>query len=109
MSPLEKAWEHYGGRLVTNRQGKNKACCPLHEDKAPSASVDIGAQKWVCHAGCGYGDIYELVMLADGITSFPEAKAFADERFGTTATAGEVGSTKGKKRPGRRKPLWVGE
>lgn len=107
MTPLEQAWEHYGGRLVSNRAGKNKACCPLHEDKAPSATIDVGAQKWVCHAGCGYGDIYELIQLAEpGGLSFIAAKEIA-ERFG--AECSDTAKKTTKKRPGRRKPLWVGE
>lgn len=104
MTPLEAAWEHYGGRLVTNRAGKNKACCPLHEDKNASATVNVGEQRWVCHAGCGYGDIYELIQLAEKRPmTFTEAKEIA-LTFGTESV-----KPAGKKRPGRRKPLWVGE
>lgn len=106
MTPLEAAWEHYGGRLLTARAGKNKACCPLHEDKNASATVDLTEEKWVCHAGCGYGDIYELIKLAESgrVLSFPEQKEIA-------ATFGEasVKPAGKRKRPGRRKPLWVGE
>lgn len=98
MTPLEKAWEHYGGTLLTHREGRNKARCPLHEDANASASVNIPEQKWTCFAGCGYGDIYELVQLADGFGTFPEAKAFADERFGTANQAGKPTTTKAKKR-----------
>lgn len=104
-TPLEQAWEHYGGRLVTNRSGKNKACCPLHEDQQPSCTVDVKEQKWTCHAGCGYGDIYELIQLAEQRTvTFAEAKEIAltfGEEYAKPVTK--------KKRPGRRKPLWVGE
>lgn len=105
MTPLEKAWEHYGGTLLTHREGRNKARCPLHEDANASASVNIPEQKWTCFAGCGYGDIYELVMLADGITGFPEAKAFADERFGTSEPGGKPGYTKAKRK--RKAKSWT--
>lgn len=106
MTPLEVAWEHYGGRMLTARAGKNKACCPLHEDKNASASVNVSEQKWVCHAGCGYGDIYELIQLAEGgQIAFPACKEIAS-RFGADSTSSE---SRKKKRPGRRKPLWVGE
>lgn len=98
MTPLEKAWEHYGGTLLTHREGRNKARCPLHDDANASASVNIMEQKWTCFAGCGFGDIYELVQLADSFASFPETKAFADERFGTSASTGGSTSTKKKKR-----------
>lgn len=107
MTPLEQAWEHYGGSFITTRAtGKNKARCPLHEDKNASATVDIGEQKWVCHAACGYGDIYELIQLAEpGGLRFPEVKEIA-ERFGEMYSSTPKRS---KKRPGRRKPTWVGE
>lgn len=106
MTPLEQAWEHYGGRLITNRAGKNKACCPLHEDKNASATIDVSEQKWVCHAGCGYGDLYELVKLAEpGEPGFFECVEIAERLFGSTGPE----KKKSKKRPGRRKPLWVGE
>lgn len=101
MTPLEKAWEHYGGTLLTHREGRNKARCPLHDDANASAVVNILEQRWSCYAGCGYGDIYELVQLADGFTSFPEVKAFADERFGTASTAGRGTSTKTKRKRGK--------
>lgn len=98
MTPLEAAWEHYGGTLLTHREGRNKARCPLHEDANASASVNIADQRWTCFAGCGYGDIYELVQLADNFKSFPETKAFADERFGTSESPGKPTTTKKKKR-----------
>lgn len=103
MTPLEAAWEHYGGTLLTHREGRNKARCPLHDDANASAVVNIKEQRWSCYAGCGYGDIYELVQLADGFKTFPEAKAFADERFGTTSLGRTAGSTRktGKKKRGK--------
>lgn len=99
VTPLEAAWEHYGGTLLTHREGRNKARCPLHDDANASASVNIAEQKWTCYAGCGYGDIYELVMLADGFDRFPECKEFADTKFGATASA----PSRGGKRKARKK------
>lgn len=105
MTPLEKAWEHYGGTLLTHREGRNKARCPLHEDANASASVNILEQKWTCFAGCGYGDIYELVGIADSFKSFPEVKAFADEHFGTAESPGRGTSTRPKKQ--RKAKSWT--
>lgn len=105
MTPLEAAWEHYGGTLLTHREGRNKARCPLHDDANASATVNIADQRWKCFAGCGYGDIYELVQLADGFTTFPETKAFADERFGIANQAGKPTTTKAKKR--KRSSSWT--
>lgn len=101
MTPLEAAWEHYGGTLLTHREGRNKAKCPLHDDANASAVVNIKDQRWTCFAGCGYGDIYELVQLADGFKSFPEVKAFADEKFGTTSDGPTRGSTVRKRKRGK--------
>lgn len=104
-TPLELAWEHYGGTLLTHREGRNKAKCPLHDDANASASVNILEQKWTCFAGCGYGDIYELVKLADSFTNFPETKAFADERFGTAESPGKATFTKRTKK--KRSSSWT--
>lgn len=107
MTPLEKAWEHYGGTLLTHREGRNKARCPLHDDANASAVVNIKEQRWSCYAGCGYGDIYELVGLADSFKGFPEVKAFADERFGTTSEGGSTTGTKAKRRRGGKGKAWL--
>lgn len=97
MTPLEKAWEHYGGTLLTHREGRNKARCPLHEDANASASVNIPEQKWTCFAGCGFGDIYELVKLAAGIDSFFEAKEFANQKFGESSTGSSKKTSRKRK------------
>lgn len=103
MTPLEAAWEHYGGTLLTHREGRNKARCPLHDDANASASVNIADQRWTCFAGCGYGDIYELVKLAEGtrvFDRFPECKDFADTKFGTTDLGRSPAKAKKSKRKG---------
>lgn len=106
MTPLEAAWEHYGGTLLTHREGRNKARCPLHDDANASASVNIAEQKWTCFAGCGYGDIYELVKLADTFASFPETKTFADEKFGTSDQS-RPSDSRGKTRGKRKAKSWT--
>lgn len=99
MTPLEAAWEHYGGTLLTHREGRNKARCPLHDDANASATVNIAEQRWKCFAGCGYGDIYELVKLADDIGNFRANKEFADQKFGASSTT----SSKSTKTSSKRK------
>lgn len=96
MTPLERAWEHYGGVLPTRG---NKAHCPLHEDRTASAVVNLETGKWKCYAGCGRGDVYDLIKLAEKV-GFGEAKKVA-EKFG----AGEA-PKRSKKRPGR-KGEWI--
>ena len=39
--------------------------CPFHSDRSPSFSVDTDRQKWHCFAGCGHGDVIDLVRIAE--------------------------------------------
>lgn len=105
-TPLERAWEAYGGVLPSRGQ---KANCPLHEDHTASAVVNPETGKWKCYAGCGRGDVYDLIKAAEadpslGPISFRRAKEIAEEKFG--AAPGRDGSGGTKKRPGR-KGAWV--
>lgn len=47
-------------------QGNYICCCPFHEDRHPSFAVTDDTGAWVCYAGCGEGNIVELVMRAMG-------------------------------------------
>lgn len=107
MTALELAWEAYGGALLGDH-GRVKAQCPLHDDSHASARVDLDAQRWTCYAGCGHGDIYELIKLVyeqrSEILTFPEQKRIAAEKFGAGQRPGAV-ATKRKKTPW--KPPWL--
>lgn len=105
MTPLERAWEAYGGTLLGDH-GKVKAKCPLHDDSLASARVDVEEQRWICYAGCGRGDIYELVKLAERVDHFSEQKRIAAEKFGAGAPAGAAPRV--KKKTGKKwKPSWT--
>jgi DNA primase len=44
--------------------------CPFHEDRKPSASINLVDQRFVCHSCLVGGDIFDLVLKcgrADGI------------------------------------------
>lgn len=41
--------------------------CPLHQDRSPSLSVHRESGRWRCHAGCGSGSVYDLVMRLRGL------------------------------------------
>lgn len=46
--------------------------CPFHEDKSPSFSIYTdrnGVERWRCHAGCGGGDVIDLVAKLQNTTS----------------------------------------
>ncbi len=108
MTPLELAWEAYGGVLLGDH-GKVKARCPLHDDGHASARVDIEAQRWTCYAGCGHGDIYELILLAEvpsGTLTFPEQKRIAMERYGAGQGPGAA-AVKRSKTGARWRPPWL--
>lgn len=54
-----------------NRSGK--ACCPLHDEKTPSFSVNRKKNVWCCFGACGRGgDVIDLFMEMNGC-GFKEA------------------------------------
>ena len=53
-------------------EGKFVAKCPFHEDKLPSLSINDNRGLWHCFAGCGGGDIYSFIMMAEKV-DFPTA------------------------------------
>src|SRR5215475_1362437 len=62
-----------GKRLALTRAGREfKACCPFHNEKTPSFTINDDKQFYHCF-GCGaHGDIIGFVMQHDRL-SFPEA------------------------------------
>jgi len=39
-----------------------RCCCPLHDDRSPSFSVNLDSGHYYCYAGCGNGKLHELVL-----------------------------------------------
>lgn len=64
---------------VVESSGKYTAVCPLHSDSTPSFSVfGEGLKRWSCFAGCGAGDVLDLLgafepELLDGGTKVTRA------------------------------------
>lgn len=77
-SPLEQAWSAFGGAPLGPHHGWQKTRCVLHDERNASATVHLDAGKWSCFAGCGHGDVYDLIGLHEGLTEFPEQKAYAE-------------------------------
>jgi hypothetical protein len=71
-------------------------CCPFHDDRNPSFSVDPGKGWWRCY-GCGaHGDAAALVRRLNGVTF---AEAVAHLTGGPTAT--KAGKALGRPRDDR--------
>ena len=65
-----------------------KACCPFHQEKSPSFSVNPKKQYWKCF-GCGKGgDVIKFVMLIEGL-SFNAAVNSLALKAGLSVTVSE--------------------
>src|SRR5205823_872427 len=45
-----------GMKRMRARGGEVAFCCPFHDDRVPSASMNRDTTEWYCHAGCGSGN-----------------------------------------------------
>lgn len=43
--------------------------CPLHRDRRPSFSLNVGNGLWICFSGCGQGNFPKLVREVLGVTA----------------------------------------
>lgn len=65
------------GYTSLKKHGKNyQGCCPFHEDKNPSFSVNPQKEMYTCFSGCegsgGSGDVFQFVMRKENL-SFVQA------------------------------------
>jgi DNA primase len=65
--------EKYGVNVVTERSNDYDCCCPLHNDRAPSFSINKNDGLWLCRSGCGSGNIVSLISRIEKC-SIDEAK-----------------------------------
>lgn len=84
--------------------------CPLHDDETSSCSINTETTKWMCHAGCGDGDVIELVSLALDTDKRSAASKIAE--WSGTTVADPAGRKSRAAKPsgnGRKKPAIKGE
>lgn len=87
-NPLEPVLSGAGVKLL-GQGNKRKACCPFHEDKNPSFSVNLSKGSWNCLAGCGGGGVVEFIARKRGV----EPQIILDEYLkskGDSSSNGEV-------------------
>ena len=74
--------ELIGGYVRLTKAGAHwKACCPFHNEKTPSFTVNEERQMWHCF-GCNKGgDAFAFLMEIEGL-EFPEAKELLAARVG---------------------------
>ena len=78
-----------GDRVPLKRAGAAwKACCPFHNEKTPSFTVNPQRQSFKCF-GCGEGgDVFKFLMKHDGM-SFVDAVRYLAEKCGVEVVAEE--------------------
>ena len=79
-------------RVKLKKTGKNfSACCPFHEEKTPSFSVNPGKQFYYCF-GCGAGGNALGFLMDYERLEFPEAVASLAQTVGLEVPREETGS-----------------
>lgn len=102
--PIEQAFRDITGTKLIGHGAGRMACCPFHEDKTPSLSVDVTKGVYKCHsAGCGaQGNVFSLIRSAYSM-NFKEALAHAARACGIDLPEGSL--PHGGSAPERRKFL----
>lgn len=104
MSELEDVLDHYGIRFQGDRSGEQSICCPVHDDRDPSASLNLGEDKqlWRCHACGEAGDALTIIMKREGVGY----KAAVAQLEGITGR--KHGGARGEQAPRKRVPAGTG-
>jgi hypothetical protein len=65
----EQLLHSLGLRQIRRRGAQLSACCPFHDDRVPSFSMNAKTSEWFCHAGCGSGNATTLLARSLGIST----------------------------------------
>lgn len=77
---LNDLLDYYGIDYNIDRRGWQAVRCGFHDDRSPSASVNLDTERFTCHA-CGIsGDVVDIVSEVEGI-SIGEAIEFLAQEF----------------------------
>lgn len=77
-------------------------CCPVHEDRKPSASLNLGKGVWNCHACGESGDAIDIIKVREKV----DYKAALESYESITGTSGKRLS--GKRSSGKTVPAGQG-
>ena len=67
---------------VKKKGGRYWACCPFHDEKTPSFSINVATNTWYCFGACGEGGgVVNFVMKYYNLT-FIEAIEKLAEKYG---------------------------
>jgi hypothetical protein len=114
---LEDVFDYYDKRILHGSGEWVKAECPLisHEDRNPSASVNLEAGKWRCWSCEGRGDAYDILKENESLAGLPDAIDFAEKHFESgggavrkqsRSSAGLLGPASARKGSGSWSPPW---
>jgi DNA primase len=78
---VEDLCRDYGIELARMGPDNLMGRCPFHDDQTPSFGVTPSKNLWNCLAGCGGGDVIELVMRKQNV-SFRQAVDILQQRLG---------------------------
>lgn len=78
---VEDLCRDYGIELRRTGPDNLMGCCPFHDDQTPSFGVTPSKNLWNCLAGCGGGDVIELVVRKQNV-SFRQAVDVLRQRLG---------------------------
>jgi hypothetical protein len=84
LSIVDVLFQHGTIKTINLKRTKRKAFninCPFHEDRSPSFTIWPQTKSWKCHAGCGGGDVINLVSKLRGISN-TEARIMLQKQLG---------------------------